>query len=370
MILVYGLSIIYLLFMVVLLILGLFVNVKATTKQLYFLFILSALSLGFIAYGTFPNEGSDLSRYYIEIENMRHRGLEYVFNDFLYKNTILTNVFFYLISLTNNNHLLPFFSTILTFSIFSYVVIKVTKRYNIKISVLSIFILSFLAIIFLRPILTGVRQHLALSIMLLAVFKDFNENKRDFKTILLYILPLLIHTGTIPIIIIRILYLFKGKFYKIRYLLLGWTFLIPFLSIIFLNTNNYLSETFEKLLGYQYSDYPDMRLFIILILILLLILYLVKTVSKEKKNLQDFKLEDYTKFYILLLIFTVGCIDIHHLFSRMLSFCIYMLLPILFLFYKNDRKTKTIVTFLFLFLIFGLLLYQIIDAKTSWRLII
>jgi len=372
MILVYGVSIVYFLFMVVLLILSLFVNIKASTKQLFFLFSLSALSLGFIAFGTFPNEGSDLSRYYVELENMRQGGLDYVNENSLYKNTILTNFLFYAVSLTDTNNLLPFFSTVLTFLIFSYVVIKETKKYNIKSSVLSLFILTFFSIIFFRAFLTGIRQHLALSIMLLAIYRDFIENKKDFKTILIYLIPLLIHVGTIPIIIIRMLYyLFKGKIYKMKYLLLFWTALIPFISIILVNTNSYFSFIYEKLINYQDNDYPDMRLYIILIIFLFVILLIAKIVSNEKKLLVEFKLVNYTKFYILLLIFTVGSINIHHLFSRMLSFSVYMLLPLLFVFYKViDKRFKPLFTGLILFLIIGLFIYQLIDAKTSWRLLL
>lgn len=369
MILVYGVSIIYLLLMVILLILSLFVNIKVSTKQSYLLSALSALSLGVIAYGTFPNEGTDLSRYYVELDIMRQFGLDYVYNSSLYKDTFIINMIFYLISLTNNNNLLPFISTVIIFLFFFHVIIQEQKKFNINSTVVSLFILSFIAVIFLRPLLTGVRQHLALTILLFAFYRELIQNKKNISTLLIYIIPTLIHVQTVPILIVRLLFLFKGKIYKLRYLLPFWSLLIPVFSFVS-QKNNYLSYSYEKLLGYQENEYPDIRLYITVIVFFGLLFFLASTVSKEKAILCSLNLEKYMKFYNLLLLFTVGCFPIPHLFARMIGFSTYMSLPILFVFFQVlNRRYKSMISFLFLFIIVGLLAYQMVDAHVSWRLV-
>ena len=365
-----SLSIIYMGLSVVLLLSSFLfnINIKFTKNQFAFFLVLSSLSLSFIAFGTDPFPEMDLYRYYTLLDKMRYGGLDYVLTRSPYRATIVINMIFYLVSLINVYNLLPFISTLITTLCISYVIYKERERFNIASKVTALYIFSLISSTSLILILTGVRQHLALSIILVALYRDLIEDKKKFSTLLIYTVSLLIHFQIIPIIAIRMASFFlKGKIYKFRYILMFWAGFIPFFDFNY--NNEYLYTAYNKLLGYSQYGFFDMRLYYATLMFFLVLCICIFLVSKEKEVLKEMNLENYIRFYNIISLFTFGSMPIHQLFVRLAGFNFYLSLPVLaVLFRAKDKYTRIVIILTFLFFVSGLSLYQISQATHIWRL--
>lgn len=362
-------SIMYLIILIILLLLCLITNIAFKKWQLNLITLLSIFALSIVAYSTYPSLGTDLSRYYIELENMRFLGFEYVRTRALYSETFIANMLFYIVSLTEFNGLLPAVSTTLALGNFFYVLRKEIDILKPNYRLVSLYIFSFISIAFLRAVLTGVRQHWAWSVLLLAVFFDFlSDPRRKATSIVLYSASLFIHVATLPIIIIRAYYFLTKKYNFAKYLIIFW----PVLIISFDNIANSLGGIFkyayEKLFIYTEIEYQDNRLFTVRLIFFVLILLFAFYIKQKKIIRNNPNLNDYTNFFIYVSIFGLASLQIPHLFSRFVTFSIYMAFPVIKIFFDSiNKELKLLAIFVIVFLIIGLISYQLVDLNASWR---
>ena len=176
------------------------------------------LALIFAFYGysmSFGDKENDLTNYFEAINSLTGMHLKDIFlldTENLYTRDIL----FYLVNVTNDVHILPFIVGLIIYSIVFYVLFDMIKRSKRTFKTFEIFMLAIICIGIISPysIICNVRCVLAYSIITLAIYRDIIQNKKNILTLLLYIVPLGLHTSAILIIIIRVLSALLNKFRK------------------------------------------------------------------------------------------------------------------------------------------------------------
>lgn len=334
-------------------------------KQRYFrdMLMLLVVSFSIIAFATYPSSGTDLSRYYIELNIMREFGKEYVFGESLYNTTPLANLLFYIISCTSINNLLPCVSTFIIFTLLFKNMMKMREKFSIHVEYIVFYLFLFIAVCSLRAMMTGVRQGLACSIMAVAVSRELLFDKKGIVTWGLYLSAVLVHIGILPIVLIRIL---SSLIKKYSFLVVLWGLLIPVMDFLASSTNEFIKMAYDKILGYSEIDYPDTRLLMTKTAVFLILV--IFTFYMKYKNQTDIN-KRFMNFYEVLVFFTIGSYGIPHLYERMITFSMFISLPIVYVGLKTfEKKIRELYYIILLFITVGLLLYWFVDLRTSWVL--
>ena len=171
--------------------------------------LIFSLALIFAMFGycmSFNGKENDLTRYYDTINLMKDNSLlELLKNDdqMLYSKDIL----FYIVKMSGNVNLLAFLVGLIIYSITSYVLFDMVKRSNRKFKTYEIFLMGLFCVGILSPyrIICNVRCVLSYIIMSFAIYRDLVQKKKNIWTILLYIIPLGLHSSAIIILLIRFL---------------------------------------------------------------------------------------------------------------------------------------------------------------------
>ena len=358
-------AVIYVTFFIFLAIFCLLSKFTVNQKNLKKMLVVLTICLGIIAFSTYPSDGTDLNRYYVEVNLMRILGPDYAFSEGLYHTTPVANFLFYIVSCTNVNNLLPCISALILFLFVFVGSIKLINQLNISVKYFFLFFCLFIAVCSLRAMLTGVRQGLACSIMAMAVILDLVLKKNKAACGVLYLCAILVHMGILPVLLVRFL-MFGLEKSKMKILLIFWSFLIPLMDFLADNSNEYIEDAYNKILGYGEIEYPDQRLLIAksAIFLILFILAIYASYKKENNTLHKFQ-----HFYLMLSFFTIGAYGIPHLYERMITFSCFISLPVLYGGLNIiEKKKRQFIVCIFLFIIAGLLAYWCIDLKTSWRL--
>lgn len=315
----YLLTAIYILFPILatpLLILGLLLDKRNIKFYIFYLLI----NVSLIGYYYIPKTSNDLFRHYIIMDYLKDLSLIEVINNFSTDPLIIKNLWFYLVSVTDNYGLLPFSAIFITYFLIANDIIDFGRKEKVP---YKLILLSILCTLLWFPIilpLSGVRFSTAIVLFFHAVFRELVLKKRDFLTICYYIIPLFLHYSIVVLIIIRLL---LGVFRKSNLafvIMLGWIALLPIIIEMLNNLNvPYLTNLLDKI--YIYSDihfrndtYNNFLYFVkIFINIFIVLLFII-----IKKNL-NFIYEKYENFYLYslsLAAFCIGGIGLYSILNR------------------------------------------------------
>lgn len=273
----------------------------------------------------------DLTRYFQQLSNYSVLSWS-SFVELVLKRNILVvqELLFYIIAKTNNFHLLPAIVIFVVYYITLYMITDYAKRNSInskmmmKVIVFTIFVLPFPSLV------SNVRNVLAFSIFILGIYREFQQNKKNLITYLLYILPVFIHISTLALLILRILLkvysIKKSRRYIISFTIIGSTYLIgtmdslidilPFsnriLSSFIKKANFYVSNTSTDYAIYlQSSLLPKLQkiYFVGVVIFLFILLYLInKSIGLNKDSSDKLSNGDakILSFYSLICLTVIG----------------------------------------------------------------
>lgn len=318
-----------------------------------------------IAFCTYPNDGTDLSRYYMLLEEFHRYSFSELMTEWLYATTPLTTLLFAIVEKINIYNFLPALATFLIFSIHTYIVSRQVKEYKMSTLSVSLYLLSWLGIAGVRAILTGVRQHLAVAVVALAADRLLVQKKKDLWSVAMLIMSIFIHVGTLPFV--GLLALFMLKDVKTYYITI--TIIVMFAAINVDTGIPLLEYARQKFLGYQDIEYPDMRFFLVRILFLIVLILIW---WRKNQQLNQMSLTAYSKCFFSVILFTVISFNNQMLFDRMFTGLVTISLPVFHCFadrvLKKEKITVLALSLVLLFLLAGIFAYQLVDLKTSWRL--
>lgn len=329
-----------------------------------------------LAYLTAPYAGSDLSRYYNELAAYRLLGWQYS-SESIYSTTPLTCLFMYLVAQTGDFQLFPCISAGLAVGVWMFVINDQARTYGLSTRSFFCTVTMALAVNQILSLLIGGRQHLALCILLAAVWYDLKPRKGSDKklpiALALYAAPLLIHYGVVAIYLARLLlFAVKGRATEV---VVGASVIIALLSgtvLQFLDSagigGDYIAQVATKFFGYEEDTVSDSRLMALSVGTVLAFFALGFLCNRRlnKKGAPDI----YLSMLLATLSVSAAFVSNYHLSERVLAFCLYGLYPVVLWVAGCRRKNKT-VAFLFA-AIAGIVLfhtaYQYVSITNQWVL--
>lgn len=354
---------------------------KNQNKNNFYIFILAGI-LAVIGYGFIPNQNSDLFRYFIMLDYMK-------LNDFGYtiKNSnglFLQDTIFYLISQTNNYHLLPAISSLFTYWCVFYIISYHARRERMSQKIPIIFMIIFVLALGFQVPFSMIRNGWAFSMFFLAIYMDLVLKKKKLITLPLYILPLFLHHSIFVLILLRIVLPVFKKTNKILSILL--LILYPLGIGIFLSfferiaqLNSYLYAFYYKLnytsqrlndeftIGYsiQNGDIVNTlrKLGTTSILVTILILTLLAINYIYKKNPMSFReYRDYYTFLIILSFFSLSSLSYVIVFDRYAMSILFICSPVFITYWKLIKKdfNNKMKSLYFIFFVSFILIYSFI----------
>ena len=182
--------------------------IKKHPKLFYFL---TTVILSSLAYFVVATEKSDLGRYYNMMEYMRSMGFEWSVDNYGSTNP-LAFMFFYCISLVNNDALLPAIAVFTTYG-FSFAVLhKASKRFNASVTDVNIALIFLMLNMNFYYVLSVIRLYMAFAIMAYFLYVDIVEKKHRVLCFLVYFILCYFHYAMLVFLLLRLILIFTRKF--------------------------------------------------------------------------------------------------------------------------------------------------------------
>ena len=188
-------------------------NRKQNWKKYIFLI---ALFVAVLAYAYEPTGNTDLIRYFAKVERYKNAPISSVFSlEFSSRkeNLVLFELICWVIAKIGDVHLLPFFSAFFTYYIGLYLTYDIwtNDERPFRSGACLFYVICLLLSLHFFNIVNSIRNVLAFALIALAAYRDIIKRKFNIGTILLYIIPLFLHTSSLLFIIARLLSSVKGK---------------------------------------------------------------------------------------------------------------------------------------------------------------
>lgn len=187
-------------------------------RKYLWMLVLMMMTLG---YAYIPINNSDLVRYYVILDRFKGYSLSqsfHVYEDGMY----IKNLLFWAISQTELYGVLPAVTVGTVYGVASYVTCSTAEKHDKEELIPVLLLLQFLLLPF-YSIVNNVRNVMAFSFVVLAVYRDVELKKRNIATLILYIVPCFIHVAAVSLIILRFLVIVAKKH---KYLVLALVFFL------------------------------------------------------------------------------------------------------------------------------------------------
>lgn len=255
-------------------------------KGLYILFIPFVLSLAYISFSIYPPENWDSTRHFYWLDNIRKERLS--LHDLLFdyrgksqiagagQPILLTfNLFRYVIAnMTNNDHWLVFFPTLIDYLISAYIFIDWSfDKKMTRIECILAWIINMVAL----PVtlaMTGIRNGLGINIFALGLYLYFYKHKSVLYFIFFSFFAITIHASVLMFFGVALaVKLFPGK--KALFLVVPIAFMMNIIATAFFNSTNVIMKYFaSKYLEYSGDSQFRNSLFPLLVGYYLVLLFL------------------------------------------------------------------------------------------------
>lgn len=333
-----------------------FFNVKFERYQfivINLIFIILVTTLGYL-YVPYPNY--DLTRYFIEMDYLSR----FTYLDSLtvgkYTNEPLAHILFFIIGRIRNFSLLSattMGTIFLLITVANYKIIY-NKKYNFKSYSFYVYILVVIGMTGFVNSMSGIRQMLAWSFALLAVYYDyFTDDKNNIVRIILYLIPLGFHSSAVILLLTKIFMFAIKRKPRLVWLVLLWPLLLSLLPILYPYLPIYLQYLSDKMQDYT-SGYFELSLLKTLVRSIVLLLLLWWTLRNNK----DSKLKDFNKYYLVILMFTFSSIVASVMFGRMTTLAIITSYPTI----DGMVKDKTLIGWASLLIIILISIVNFVDS--------
>lgn len=290
-------------------------------KRLFWMYVFLFACLGF-AYAPKPNSG-DLVRYFSRFDIYKSYSLSDVLARFNYRETGET-ILIWLASKMSLPGLLPSIAAGTVYGVATYISCDYAQRNKQEQLVKWILFGQFLYLPF-NSIVNNVFNVTAFALVLLAIYRDLIEKRRNLATVLLYVIPCFIQQGAFILIMIRLLAIPIKKF---KYVAIAIVALLPgvinllysyrnlfsssFLLGLIKRSNYYLNETTDTEYAIRVQTVLWHRLnFLLSMLFAAIVIWGVIYLWKAKKRTlieEKSKENTFLSFLFLVAIFSISCV--------------------------------------------------------------
>ena len=194
------------------LVLGILVVLNATIakKNLKLFFMLSTVVLSILAYHIVAFEASDLYRYIGTMDLCREMGWEWIYKYYGPHNP-LTYGFLYVISLLNNDAILPALAVAITYGLSFVLLYKTSKRLQSSFSEITIAYWFLILNMNFMYVATVIRFYIAFAIMAYFLYMDIVEKKNRPLCFFVYFVLCYFHYAMLVFLLLRIVFIFSRK---------------------------------------------------------------------------------------------------------------------------------------------------------------
>lgn len=173
-------------------------------------------------------ETNDLLSYFSQVDSMS----PYSFGEVMARNAdglYVQDSLFYFVSRCGNNFILPFLVGFVIYAIVFYVLFDMVGRSRRTFKTGEVLLLALIAVGILAPytIIGNTRCVLSYVLISFAIYRDMIQNRKNLWTLLLYLVPIGLHSSAIVIIAIRLFTFLIQKFEKTKWLILSLVLLFP-----------------------------------------------------------------------------------------------------------------------------------------------
>lgn len=177
-----------------------------------------------------PKTDPDLVRYLEMVRGYADLKFLQIFNAGMYKDLYVIDIWFWLVAKTGDYQLVTSISCFLNYLIWLYIFQDFCKQNNISTLSQGMFTIALFGLINFSVVVNSVRGLLAFTLIMLAIYRELYQKKKNILTYFLYVVPLGMHFAAVLILIMRLLLCLKEKFIKILVaLIIGIPFYIEYL---------------------------------------------------------------------------------------------------------------------------------------------
>ena len=182
--------------------------VKAPNQYKKWLWIY-ILAMAIIAYSYTPTYTNDLMRYFMMIDQCKELPFSQAFN-WADDGLVIKNLLFWCLSKIDEPHLLQAITIGGLYGVTAYITCESFKKDKSK---LAIVILLQVLILPFHLANNNIRNIITFSFMILAVYRDIIQKKKNALTLILYIAPIFIHMTGVVVLFARVcVWIFKKHF--------------------------------------------------------------------------------------------------------------------------------------------------------------
>lgn len=316
-----------------------------------------------------PLTDPDIVRYLEMVEAYANLNFADIFNAGNYANLYIIDLWFWVIAQTGNYQLVAFTSCFFSYVIFLYILLDYSNRNCFTTNLRIVSIVLMFGLINFCLVVNAIRSVLAFALILLAVYKEVYQKRKNVGVYILYIVPLLMHFASISLIVMRLVLIIRKRWIKILSLFIVFvplyieplatlTRFMP-LSIPFASDIKYFSE--RVLMYFKWNEggwasavqnsgfYSLNKIFTVCVLIFTLLIYWrIKRLKKPIFN-NEFDTFIILYFAIIFACFAMATPTYQRFSVPIWVFCIIIITQYLSVRKRKDKYYYLCVLFMLLF---------------------
>lgn len=313
-------------------------NLKSNKSVRITLFVYT-IALSVMGFFFVPNPGADLYRIYGFLDSFK----KYGFMEFLerYQDTTapLSYIYYWLISKTGENRILPAFNSFICSSCIFYVFRKTMEKYNLSKESLAIALFFYMSIGSYIFVISGIRTMLAVSLIVFCFFRESVEKKFRLYHILLYIIAAFMHNFAVVVVFVRLMVpLISGSRSVIKRI--AYMIFFAIISVfIAVNMSELINAVVIKaqnyIYGNMYAYFWDYLIGAIVVVVSLIVLAKVRSKEHGEGELSQMKV-----FSLVCLILSLAFCFEFSTFHRLATYVNAITVTPLVMVYLHRQETK------------------------------
>lgn len=251
--------------------------------------------------------------------------------------TPIAHYYIYGIGKLGNDRLLPAITAYIYYSNIFYILRNHVNKNKISPNTSALVLFFIMSSGEFIGLISGIRNHLAFSIIAFCVYREMVEKKSIIKSIPFYIISALMHNAAFALVVVRMGYLLVEKSDKSYKKVLFVLFDIMVAAMIIKYGAPYWISMVEKAIGFMSGNpYTDIWGYLIstIQLLTLLIIYINLKKSSYKSSVDSNKL---TRFSMLIGIISIISSFEYNIYSRFISIMVVVSIPWILEFYEHLR---------------------------------
>lgn len=310
-----------------------------SNKSVRIVLFVYTIALALMGFFYVPYKTADLYRTYEFLDYFR----TFEFKDFLetYKNssTHAANIYYWIISKTGENRLLPAITAFISYSCIFYVFRKTMEKYNISKQNFAMALFFYMAIGNYMFVITGIRTMLGISLVAFCFFRETVEKKFRLYHILIYIIAAFMHNLAVVVILIRLIVPLVSKSTSALRRMAYIMFFVAISAFIAFNMRELLDAVLERaeryINGEMYSYFWEYVIGAFVVVISLIALIKVRIKEYGEGELSQMKV-----FSLVCVILALALCFEFTTFHRLTTYvCAITATPLLMV-YLDKRATK------------------------------